>query len=123
MLDGGNRARTDHEFRALLQNRAHQLGDIRRIVLVIRIGVQYHIRSEPEAIVQTSHERPSQPLIARVPDYVIHTQLFSDFRRAIRAAIIHHQPLHLVEALNLPRQFCQGDSQGFRFIITGDLDD
>ena len=85
------------------EDRCDQGRDICRQILIIRVGIDDHVRSQLEAGVQPGDEGPGQPLMPGKTDDVIDPALSGDRRRIVSAAIINDQPFHAVETGNLAR--------------------
>ncbi|OPZ67140.1 MAG: hypothetical protein BWY83_02694 [bacterium ADurb.Bin478] len=123
MLDGAGIAVADHQISLMRQNRPHQLGDIFARILVIGVGVDNQIRAQPQTGVQAGGKAGGQSLIAIQAHDMVNAQLPRDLHRFILAAVVDHQNLDGIDALDLAGQVRQRDRQGLRFVITGNLND
>ena len=61
--------------------------------------------------------------MGRQTDYIMHTEFFSNFNRAILAAVVYNQVFQRVNPWQLMRKSLDRLWQGAFFVIAGDLDD
>ena len=123
MRDGLDGAGAYHDIGLPRQNRRGQRRNIVGVVLVVGIGVDDHVRAQPQTGVQHGHEAARQPLVAGVAHEVIHAVGAGHRHRVVGAAIVDDQPFDRVETGHCAGQGGQRNAQGFGFVVTGDLDD
>ena len=105
------------------EDRSHQLRNVVGAVLVVRVGVHDHVGAELEAGVDSGLERDGEALVRVEADDVVHSEVAGDLRGSVGRPIVNDEPLHLVEARNLPRQVADGGGQGGLLVEAGNLDD
>jgi hypothetical protein len=72
MRDLRDGPRADHDRSTPRHDRLHELRDIVRVVLVVRVRIHDHIRAEPQAGIEPGHKAAREPLVKTEIDDVIH---------------------------------------------------
>ena len=86
------------------EDRRDQLGDVAAEVLVVGVGVDDHVGAELQAGVEAGLEGRGEALVVGQPDDVVDAVLARDLDRAVGRAVVDHEPLDRVEAVDLARQ-------------------
>ena len=104
-------------------DRRHQVRDVGRAVLVVGVGVDDDVGAELERRVESRLEAGGQPLVVGELDDVVDAVLTRDVDSPIGGAVVDDQPLDLVDAVELARQFGERRRQLLFLVEAGDLDD
>jgi len=123
MGQGRGRAVAHHHVGLAPENRIDQLLYAGGVVLVVSVGVDDYIGAQPQRFVEPGRKSPRQALVYRHPDHVVNTQLGGHLGRAIGAAVVYNEKLHLVYAAQRPRQFGHGGWQPLLLVVAGYLYD
>ncbi len=97
MLDLKDGALADHHVGLPRENRLHELRNVGGLVLVVRVGVDDDIRAARETGLDARHERAREAEM-RAVDHMVHAEFLRDLRGAVGAAVVHDEPLDLVDA-------------------------
>ena len=89
-------------------DRRDQRPDVLAAVLVVAVGVDDHVGAELERGVQARLEGGREALVAREPHDVVDAALARDVSGPVRRPVVHDQPLHRVEPVDLPWQLREG---------------
>ena len=73
--------------------------------------------------VEARLEAGGEALVVREPHDVVHAVLARDLDGAVGRAVVDHEPLDLVDALDLAREVGERRRQGRLLVEAGDLDD
>ena len=117
-----NRTLANHNVGFPFKDRADKLGDVRAVILVVRVGVDDDVRPKMQAGVQPGHKAACQPLVALEADNVVHPKAPRLRHGAVAAAVVDDQGFNLINAVNLPGQVFQRHMERFFLIIAGNLD-
>ena len=90
--------------------------------MVIRIGIDYYVRTQAQARIEASHECARKPLVACVSNDVIDAPVFCNARSVVTAAVVDDEPFDLVESSYLARQRVEGDGNCLGLVKTRNLD-
>ena len=112
-----------HQVGPALQDRADQLRDRRAGVLVVGVGVDHHVGAQAQRGVEAGLEGVGEAAVHRVADDVLHPQGPGHLGGPVPAAVVDHQDLDSVDALDLPGDRRQRQGQGPLFVVAGDLYD
>ena len=123
MLDPADLAVADDHVRAALEDRAHEPGDVRAVVLVVGVGVDDHVGAELQRGVDARLEARGQALVVGQAHEVIDAVRARDRDRLVGRAVVDHEPLDDVEALHLARQVRERLRELLCLVEAGDLDD
>lgn len=116
-----NGAFADDHVRFLFQNGAHQLFNVRTAVLVVRIGVDDDVRTQPQTCVQSGEEAPCQTFVAAEGYDVVESQLPCLLNGAVLAAVVDDEIFDGVDAVDVPRQITVCQLQRFFLVVAGNL--
>ena len=97
----------DHHVGAAGEDRRDQLRDVGGPVLVVGVGVDDHVGAELQRGVEPGLEGGREALVVGQPDDVVDAVVSRDLDRAIGGAIVDHEPLDLVEPVDLAGQLAQ----------------
>ena len=89
-----------HHVRAAREDRRHEAGYVRPVVLVVGVGVHDHIRAQLQARVETGLEARREALVVGEAHNVVHALAPRHLDRLIGGAVVDYEPLHHVEALD-----------------------
>ena len=123
MLDGLDGSRADDDVRLVRQYRRGQARNVVGVVLIVGVGVDDDVGTEPYAVLQAGDECLRQSLVARVTHHVIDMIVPCYPDGIVAAAIVDDKPLHLVESGNRSWQRRQRRRQRLCLVVAGDLDD
>ncbi len=123
MRQGTHAPVADHHLRLTRQNRLDKFLNILGAVLVIGVGVDNHIRAQPQAGIQAVGESLGQAQVPAEVHNMVSTGLTCGFGGVIRAAIIHHQDLYAVKTCHRFRKLRQGLGEDLRFVVAWNLND
>src|SRR5438876_11993641 len=98
VLDLADGADADDEIRLLIQDRADQLFDVGRVVLIVRIRIDDDVGAFGEGTVYARLKCRGQTAVYRMSNDVIRTGRLRDLRGPIGAAVIDDQILDLRHA-------------------------
>ena len=93
------------------------------VVLVVGVGVDDHVGAELQRRVDARLEAGRQALVVGQAHEVVDAVRARDLDRRVGRAVVDHQPLDLVEAVELARQVGERLRQLLRLVEAGDLDD
>ena len=113
----------DDHIRLAIQNRTHQLFDVLAAVLVVCIGVDDNVRTQPQASVQTSHKATCQTLVPPERHDMVKSQFSRPLYRLVPAAVVDDQILNGIDAVNVTGQVIVRQFQCFLLIVTWYLND
>ena len=99
VLDLGHLAVADHHVGPAGEDRRHQLRDVLAAVLVVGVGVDDHVGAQLQRRIEAGLEGGREPLVVGQPDDVLDPVLARHLDRAVGGAVVDHQPLDLVEAI------------------------
>ena len=102
---------------------ATSLGMSARVVLVVGVGVDDHVRAQLQRRVEARLEALREPLVVREPHDVVDAVGAGDLDRAVGGAVVDDEPLDLVEALDLAREVGKRDRERLLLVEAGNLDD
>jgi len=74
----------------MIEDRLHQQRNVGGFVLVVRIGVDNHVRAVSQAGVNAGHEGCSEPAVDGMAHYMVDAKLAREFRGAVGRAVVHH---------------------------------
>ncbi len=123
VLDGHDVAVADHHVGLAGHDGRHEGGDVRRRVLVVRVGVDHDVGAEFQRGVEPGLERRGEALVVGEPDDVVDAVPACHLDRGVGRAVVDDQPLHLVEPGDLARQVAERGGKLCLFVEAGDLDD
>ncbi len=101
----------------------HELGDVGAVVLVVGVGVDDHVGAELQRGVDPGLEAGREALVVGQAHEVVDAVCAGDRDRLVGRAVVDHEPLDRVEALDLARQVGERLRQLLRLVEAGDLDD
>jgi hypothetical protein len=104
VLDARHLAVADHHVSASVENRADQPQDVRSVVLVVGVGVDYHVRAQLQRGVYARLEAGGQALVVGQAHQMVDAVGPRDGDRIVGRAVVDHEPLDDVEARHLARQ-------------------
>ncbi len=113
----------DHHVRLTAENRCHELWDVLALILVIRVGVDDHVRSQLQPGVEPGLEGGGQPLVVGQADDVVDAALARYLNRPVGRAVVDDQPFDGVESGYLAGKMAERHRQLCFLVETGDLDD
>ena len=105
------------------QDRRDQLGDVRALVLVVRVGVDDDVGAQLQAGVEAGLEGGGKALVVGEPHDVAHAARTRDLDGPVRGAVVDHEPFHLVDAGDLARKVGERFGQRAFLVEAGDLND
>ncbi len=123
VLDRVDLAVADDHVRLAGQHGGDQVGDVRRVVLVVGVGVDDHVGAELEAGVEPGLESRGETAVVRQLDDVVDAVGAGHLEGAVDRAVVDHQPLDGVEPRHLAREVGEGRREGLLLVETRDLDD
>ena len=92
-------------------------------VLVVGVGVDDDVGAELQAGVEPGLEAGREALVVGQPDDVLDPALAGDLDRAVGRAVVDHEQLDRVEAVDRARQVGDRRRQRLLLVQAGDLDD
>ena len=113
----------DDHVGAPLEDRRDELCDVRAVVLVVGVGVDDHVGAELQRGVDAGLEARRQALVVGQAHDVVDAVRARDRDRLVGRAVVDHQPLDDVEALDRARQVGERRGQLLGLVEAGDLDD
>jgi hypothetical protein len=122
VFDLRNGAGADDDLRFAAHDRLDELGNVVRVVLVIRVRIHDHAGPGTQGGVESRHETAGETLVPAEVHDVIHAVGAGDFDRFVDATVGNDEPFHPIKAGDLPWQSPQRDRQRLLFIVAGDLD-
>jgi len=123
VLDPRDLTIADDHVRSPRENRHHEPGDVRAVVLVVGIGVHDHIGPELQAGVQTRLESRRQTLVVRQAHDVVDPVCACHRDRLIGRSVVDDQPFHRIEALERARQVRERPGELIGLVEAGNLND
>ena len=105
------------------EDRRDQLRDVGARVLVVGVGVDDDVGAELQAGVEPGLEAGREPLVVGQPDDVLDPAFARHLDRAIGRAVVDHEQLDRVEAVEGARQVGDRRRQRLFLVQAGDLDD
>jgi hypothetical protein len=123
MFDRGGLPVADDDIGAAVEYRPDQSRDIVRLVLVVAVGVDDDVGAARETGIEPGCERRGEAAIARMAHDVIGAAGARDVGRAVARAVVDHQDLDPVDAVDAARNGGDGRRQAFRLVEAGNLDD
>jgi hypothetical protein len=121
--DVHDRPGADDVVRRPVEDRRHELRDVGRTVLVVRVRVHDDVGAEAQAGVHAGHEDLRQSAVALHANDVVDTVGARDLHGPVGAAVVDDQPLDHVHALEPTRKLRQSDGERLLFVEARDLDD
>jgi hypothetical protein len=97
----------DHHVGVAGEDRAHQLGDVAAEVLVVGVRVDDDVGAQLQRRVEPRLERGGQAPVVGEPHHVLDAVLARHLDRPVAGTVVDHQPLDLIDALDLARQIGQ----------------
>ena len=107
----------------LLQNRTHQLLNVRTAVLIVRISVDNDVCTQMQAGIQSCHKTTCQSFVSLKRYNVMESEFPGTLHGVVLAAIVDDQILNGINALYLPGQVVISQLQCLCFIVAGNLYD
>ena len=98
------------------QDRCGEKWDVLGLILVVCVGVDDHIRPEPQCFPDAVAEGIGQTTVSTDFQDMVNPMIFGHFHCAVSAAIINDHPQNSVETLYLSWQLPQRDRQAL-FLI------
>ena len=123
MLDLIRLAVADHHVGVPGQDRRHQLRDVGAAVLVVGIGVHDDVGAELQRSVEPGLEGRRQTLVVGQAHDVADAARPGHLDGPVRRAVIDHEPLDLVDALDRPGQVGESLRKRLLLVEARDLDD
>jgi hypothetical protein len=123
VLDRAGLPVADDDLGFLPEDRLHELGDLRLRVLVVPVGVHDDVRTVQQRVVDAVTERAGETHVRRVVHEVLDAVLLGDLDGAVGAAVVDHQDLDLVDAVDLSRDGVDDAGEGVLLVEAGDLDE
>ena len=123
MLDRLHLAVADDQVGLAAHDRRDQLRDVGRVVLVVGVGVDDHVRAQLQRRVEPGLEALREALVVGQPHDVVDAVRARDLDRAVGGAVVDHEPLDLVEALDRARKVGERDGERLLLVEAGNLDD
>jgi hypothetical protein len=123
VLDRGHVAVADHHVGGSGDNRGDELRDIGAAVLVVRVGVDDHVGPQLQRRVHAGLECAREPLVVGQANDVLDAERARDVDRRVGRAVVDHEPLDRVEAVEPARQIGQRGRQLLGLVLAGNLDD
>ena len=93
------------------------------VVLVVGVGVDDHVGAELQRGVDARLEARRQTLVVGQAHEVVDAVRARHRDRLVGRAVVDHEPLDGVEALDLARQVRERRAELLRLVEAGDLDD
>ena len=92
-------------------------------ILIVGVGIDYDVGSQPKARVKPGHVSVSQSPVAYNSQDPVHTHTTRDLTRAIRAAVIDDEYLDTGDTRDAVRQIRNRRREVLALVKAGDLDD
>ncbi len=122
MLDLPHPSVADDHVGLAPEDGTDELRDLAPRVLVVAVGVDDDVGSERERGLEAGFERRRESPAPRGALHVLDPVPLRDFRRSVGRAVVDHQDLDLVEALDRAGDLGEGRGKGLGFVEAGDLD-
>jgi hypothetical protein len=123
VLDSRDRAVADDHVGFAGEDRGQQLRDVRAAVLVVGVGVDDQVGAELQAGVESRLECGGQAAVVGQADELLDTVLAGDLDGSIGRAVVDHEQLDLIHALDAARQVGDRARKRRLLVEAGDLDD
>jgi len=123
VLDAADLAVADHHVGVSGEDRADQARDVRPVVLVVGVCIDDHVRPQLQRGVDPRLEARRQALVVREPHEVVHAVRTRHRHGLVGRAVVDHQPLHRIEAIEDAREVCERLRELLRLVEAGNLDD
>ena len=111
------------KYRAPVEDRSDDRGDILARILAVSIGIDDDIGARRQRCLDTRAERRSEATVGAVADDVMHPPHARNLRRVVGAAVVDHQYLDRVDAVDPARQRGERRGKVFSLVQAGNLDD
>ena len=113
---------SNHDFSFAVDYGSDQPGDVLAAILVIPVGVDDNVRSQPQTGIDAGLKGPGKTFVDPIAHDMVHPGPAGGFKGRVGAAVVNHQDVHLFNALDDPGDVRHGFRQGRCFVVAGNLD-
>ena len=113
MRDLGDLPVADGHVRLAAEYRSDEPRNVRRGILVVRVGIHDDVGAELEAGVEAGHETTREPLVAGEAQHVVGPVRESHLPGPVLGPVVDHENEDFVDSLHLPGNGAQGRGQGY----------